>query len=192
MTNDEISLKTKKNLARALKLRMECMPLDKIKVSHIAKDCDITRSSFYYHFKDIYDLLEWTFNTEAVILLDKSTDVQTWEEGILLFMDYLQKNEKLFRSAYNSMGRVLMEKFIFKKAKHLMQAFVDGIKKDNFIEKEYEDFIVSFYTSAYISLLLNWFIDGMKIPPKRLTELIEKTVKGDIEAAVERARFFKT
>ena len=94
------------------------MPLDKIKVSHIAKDCDITRSSFYYHFKDIYDLLEWTFDTEAVILLDKSTDVQTWEEGILLFMDYLQKNEKLFRSAYNSMGRVLMEKFIFKKAKH--------------------------------------------------------------------------
>ena len=125
-------------------------------------------------------------------MLDKSTDVQTWEEGILLFMDYLQKNEKLFRSAYNSMGRVLMEKFIFKKAKHLMQAFVDGIKKDSFIEKEYEDFIVSFYTSAYISLLLNWFIDGMKIPPKRLTELIEKTVKGDIEAAVERARFFKT
>lgn len=69
MTNEEISFNTKKALSNALKKRVEQMPFDKIKVSYLIKDCNITRSTFYYHFSDIYELLEWIFEFEAIIPL---------------------------------------------------------------------------------------------------------------------------
>lgn len=188
MTNEEISLQTKLNLAKALKQKMEYLALDKIKVSHLTKECDITRSTFYYHFTDIYDLLEWTFDIETVSLLKRGKDIHTWDEGVVLFLEYLRDNEKIFISAYNSMGRVLMEKFIFKKARSIMADFIKSLDSNQDIKKAYLDFIIDFYTSAYISLALNWFLEGMKTEPREVIRLIDATIKGDIEEALKRAK----
>ena len=57
MTNEEISLNTKKEFAAALKHAMEKKTLSKITVSELITECNVNRKTFYYHFKDIYDLL---------------------------------------------------------------------------------------------------------------------------------------
>ena len=51
---------TKQNLEASLKKVMLQKPLDKITISDITSDCGISRMAFYYHFKDIYDLVEWS------------------------------------------------------------------------------------------------------------------------------------
>ena len=51
---------TKQNLEASLKKVMLQKPLDKITISDITLDCGISRMAFYYHFKDIYDLVEWS------------------------------------------------------------------------------------------------------------------------------------
>ena len=48
-------------------------PFNKITVNDIANKCDINRQTFYYHFKDIYDLLEWIFANEVVEKIEKET-----------------------------------------------------------------------------------------------------------------------
>ena len=50
---------TKQALEASLKKLMLCKPLHKITIQNIANDCGISRMAFYYHFKDIYDLVEW-------------------------------------------------------------------------------------------------------------------------------------
>ena len=55
---------TKKVLAYALKNLMETRPLNKITVGDICEACDMNRKSFYYHFQDKYDLVNWIFYTE--------------------------------------------------------------------------------------------------------------------------------
>ncbi len=50
---------TKQALEASLKKVMLQKPLDKITISDITSDCGISRMAFYYHFKDIYDLVEW-------------------------------------------------------------------------------------------------------------------------------------
>ena len=61
---------TKKALATALKDLMSEMSFEKITISDICEKCDMNRKSFYYHFKDKYDLVNWIFDTEfmAVVL----------------------------------------------------------------------------------------------------------------------------
>ena len=51
---------TKLALEAALKKELLTKPLDKITINELAEDCGISRMAFYYHFKDIYDLVEWS------------------------------------------------------------------------------------------------------------------------------------
>ena len=54
---------TKLALEAALKKELLTKSLDKITINELAEDCGISRMAFYYHFKDIYDLVEWVEGT---------------------------------------------------------------------------------------------------------------------------------
>ena len=51
---------TKQALANALKQLLQKKQITKITINDIAEACGISRMTFYYHFKDIYDLADWT------------------------------------------------------------------------------------------------------------------------------------
>ena len=56
---------TKRALEQSLKNLLLKKPLNKITINDIAEDCGINRMTFYYHFKDIYDLVEWSCLEDA-------------------------------------------------------------------------------------------------------------------------------
>lgn len=61
---------TKKALAQALKELLAVKPLDKISVSDICEQCGMNRKSFYYHFRDKYDLVNWIYYTEFITVIN--------------------------------------------------------------------------------------------------------------------------
>lgn len=66
---------TKRALATSLKELMLEQPFDKINVAQICARCNMNRKSFYYHFKDKYDLVNWIFDTEFIALMkDENLD----------------------------------------------------------------------------------------------------------------------
>ena len=56
---------TKLALEASLKNLLLKKPVDKITITDLTNDCGITRMAFYYHFKDIYDLVEWSCYEDA-------------------------------------------------------------------------------------------------------------------------------
>ena len=58
-------------------------PLDKITINDLTSDCGISRMAFYYHFKDIYDLVEWSCLEDATKALQGKKTYDTWQEGLL-------------------------------------------------------------------------------------------------------------
>ena len=56
---------TKMWIADKMREIMKHKPIDKIRVTEIYKAADIERPTFYYHFKDKYDLVAWMFCTDA-------------------------------------------------------------------------------------------------------------------------------
>lgn len=71
-------LTTKKAIAGALKELMEEKPISKITVGDIADRCGINRQTFYYHFQDIPDLVEWICIVEADEAIENNKDYATW------------------------------------------------------------------------------------------------------------------
>ena len=71
-------------LAESLKKMMAFQPLEQITVKALVEKCAITRPTFYYHFRDIYDLLAWIFLNEKIEGLDK---VSSWQEAVIKLVD---------------------------------------------------------------------------------------------------------
>ena len=187
MKNEEMSTQTRNSLAVALKKRMETTEFSKIRVSDLLKDCNIVRSTFYYYFSDIYELLEWMLNTELIGLLEKCDELYTWDQGITMLMEYVRDNSKMCLCAFHSIGRGSLEKMFYKNCYVLMERFVNTGFSNVEVAAEDKAFIMDFYVRAYVSALAAWLVGGMKKNPQAMVDMIERTVSGGIEDAFKRS-----
>ncbi|WP_246543174.1 TetR/AcrR family transcriptional regulator C-terminal domain-containing protein [Fusibacter paucivorans] len=98
------SVITKKALATAMKELMEKMPFNKINVGHICDLCDLNRKSFYYHFKDKYDLVNWIYYTEFIETIQTDDYEDDW--GLLSdICQYFYKNRVFYINAFQVRGQ---------------------------------------------------------------------------------------
>lgn len=102
---------TKHLLCESLKRKMATKTLNKISIREIVEDCGISRQTFYYYFQDIYDLLKWMFEQEALSLLREHADMLTWQDGMLQLLYYLEKNRAVVLCAIKSMGHEHIKRF---------------------------------------------------------------------------------
>ena len=89
------------------------MPFDKITVSALVRRCEISSNTFYYHYSDIYQLLEEIFLTEAQKSVEKMEVGQSWEEGLKTGLCFVKENKKLIYHVYNSLNRETIELYIY-------------------------------------------------------------------------------
>ena len=78
---------TKKALAESLKKLLSKNKLNKITIKEITEDCGVNRQTFYYHFKDIYDLLEWIYKNEVIQEIEEKTTYETWQQGFYIYLN---------------------------------------------------------------------------------------------------------
>lgn len=113
MKHEVTTLHTKQALAASLKGFIEKKPLSKITVSEIIVDCGVNRKTFYYHFEDIYALLKWMLEDEAVNVVKQFDLLVDYREAVVFVMHYVRENKHLLCCAYDSMGRDEMKRFFY-------------------------------------------------------------------------------
>ena len=74
-------------------------------------DCGLNRKTFYYHFEDVYALLKWTLEEEAIEVVKKFDLMVDYEEAILFVMDYVDSNKHMINCAYDAIGSEEMKRF---------------------------------------------------------------------------------
>ena len=90
---------TKRALEQSLKNLLLKKPLTKITINDITEDCGINRMTFYYHFKDIYDLVEWSCLEDARKALEEKKTHDTWQEGFLNIFEAVLANKPFIMNA---------------------------------------------------------------------------------------------
>ena len=93
---------TKRALEESLKKLLLSKPLDKITINDLTTDCGISRMTFYYHFHDIYELIEWICETDADHVLKQNKTYDTWQEGFLAIFHLLKKDEPFVVNIYHN------------------------------------------------------------------------------------------
>lgn len=137
---------------------MAKMPLNKITVRHLIEDCDLNRKTFYYHFCDIYDLLHWTLNEEAVEIVKHFDLMDDYEDAIIFVMDYVEQNEHILNCALDSLGRDYLKQFFFNDFTDTIRTLVLNVENllDCNLDEPFRDFLCNFYTEALAGVLYDW------------------------------------
>lgn len=94
----------------ALREMMLTLPLEEINVTSLCDKCQCHRQTFYYHFRDIYDLLTAIFWNEQIPGFDHA---KTVKDALLAFLFYAKDNFSFYRSTFNSSAHDLPDEFIF-------------------------------------------------------------------------------
>lgn len=161
MTHDQISLSTKKALASSLKKLMKKEPLKKVTVTDIIKDCGVNRKTFYYHFEDIYALLKWMLQQEAIEVVKQFNLLTDYKDAISFVLDYVQSNAHILSCAYDSIGREEMKRFFYSDFIGIIQKLIDDTEKELELSvlQDFKQFLANLYTEALASSLIDWVKD---------------------------------
>mgnify|MGYP000836816842 CR=1 FL=1 len=116
---------TKRALEASLKHLLLQKPLNKITINDIAEDCGINRMTFYYHFKDIYDLVEWCCEEDASRALAGKKTYETWQQGLLQIFEAVQDNKPFILNVYRSVSREQVENYLYRITYDLLEGVVE-------------------------------------------------------------------
>lgn len=177
---------TKMQLADSLKKLMTWKPLNKISIREITDDSGVNRQTFYYHFQDIFDLLEWLYRKEASQFLEEHKMPFSLNDGILHILQYIQENEAFCRCTLNSLGHSHLKQFFYNGINSVLMALVNEYSEDLNVDEEHKRFIAHFYTVSFSGFIENWLQEGLKGEPEDMIQLCEVTMQGNIRGALER------
>ena len=177
---------TKRALEASLKNLLLKKPLEKITINDITEDCGINRMTFYYHFKDIYDLIEWCCVEDAKKALEGKKTYDTWQQGFLQIFEAVLDNKPFILNVYHSVSREQVEIYLYKLTYDLLIGVVEEKSAGMSIRDEDKKFIADFYKYAFVGLMLDWVKHDMREDPKQIIERLSLLMHGNIPSAIEK------
>lgn len=177
---------TKRALEVSLKNLLLKKPLDKITIQDITDDCGINRMTFYYHFKDIYDLIEWSCVEDATKALNGKKTYDTWQQGFLQIFEAVLENKPFIMNVYHSVSREQVEIYLYKLTYDLLISVINEKAVHMNVSEEDKAFIADFYKYAFVGMMLDWIKKDMKEEPQKIIERLSVLIKGDIIRALEK------
>lgn len=186
-----MSQMTKRALEASLKKLLLEKPLTKITINDIAEDCGISRMTFYYHFKDIYDLVEWVCVEDAAQALEGKKTYDTWQEGFLNIFRAVQANKPFIMNVYRCVSREQIEQYLNPLIRGLILGVVEEKSADMTVSEHDKRFIASFYEYAFVGIMLEWINGNMKEDPDTIVERASRLIHGNVVRALNEFRLDK-
>ena len=179
---------TKRALEASLKSLLLQKPLSKITVTDITEDCGINRMTFYYHFKDIYDLIEWSLLEDAKKALEGQRTYDTWQQGFLQIFDMVLDNKPFITNVYHSISREQVELYLYRLTYDLLFGVVEEQSAGMSVRAEDKQFIADFYKYAFVGIMLDWVRRDMQEDPQQIIDRLSTLLHGNIAQALSRFR----
>lgn len=155
--------------------------LDKITVKDIIEETEVNRNTFYYHFQDIYDLLESAFEEEAVKFRSEADPKNNFYEEYIRTVNFLLDHSDAIIHIYNSKSRDVIKTYLESAASFFIGRFVEEAAEGSKLSENGKNYIIYFYTDAIIGITLRW-IEGSMMDSK---EVLIKTVSDSFNATVK-------
>ena len=175
----------KVKIAKALMEELETKTLDKITIKDLVNKLGVSRQAFYYHFDDLYAVIEWIFSEASVNILDLYSDILSWQLAFVTIMRWVKNHDKFVINSYKSVSRDYIETFMNKVLSPYIAKVVNTQAEGMNITEDQKSFITRFFTISFNALILDWMKEGMKEDPKDIIDKLEILVDGDFKKALK-------
>jgi AcrR family transcriptional regulator len=177
---------TRKAIMKCTLELAEKKSLKKITIKDIADECGITRSTFYYHFSDIYDVLDGVVQAK----IDEFNEEYNGEmdKVLMRFIEYSIIHRKVWANLFDARGREWLEKYVKTRIHYLALLQIRKMSEGYILSIKDVEIICSFYEEAIFGLLIRWIIKEEKTKTvdeiKDTVERIEKLFEGQLDLII--------
>lgn len=178
---------TKQAIIEVFTRLLDREPLDKITVQEIVTECRISRNTFYYHFGDIYALLDALVQRDIAVLREQRREGAAWDENTGRAIAYIMENRRRICHIYRSLNHELLERLFRQATEELFSEYVRNEARGLEVSAGDLEAIVYFYQSAFVGAILDWMRRGMKDDPRAYLGQIHCIAKGTTRRMLENA-----
>ena len=163
---------TKGSLARSMKQLMSEKSFAKISITDICDGCGMNRKSFYYHFKDKYDLMNWIFYTDFITLAGSRSYENGWDllEAVC---ELFYEDQDFYRSAFRTEGQNSFREYLLES----MLPIVEFLFHDVWGSIEAYDMIAKLFCQVYIMAVAAWIEDRCRFTPAAFVTSVQEVIK---------------
>lgn len=162
---------TKNALAASMKKLMAQKPFSKISVGDICEDCGMNRKSFYYHFKDKYDLVNWIFYVDFIGKINWEDSDDEWALLDSLCR-YFYSERSFYKNALQIEGQNSFKEYFYE----TLQPVILYYMQNAFEDSEKSEFYVPFFCDGFLSAIVRWLKAGPVIPPDEFLDDLHEII----------------
>ena len=170
--------KTKYRFADAMKTCMRKISLEKITVKEIVEVSESTRQTFYHHFKDKYDLINWYFDKILLESFEHMGEGKTIYEALVNKFYYIQKEKLFFKAAFRTDEQNCLKQHDFE----LIFDFYSRRIESNTGQpvSEHLGFFLEMYCYGSIYMMVQWVLGKQNSTPEDMAKLLVDAMPYDI------------
>ena len=180
----DVSERMKYKLANAMKELLVHTPVDKITVKQIVDQCNVTRPTFYRHFKDKYDLINWYFDKLLAKSFEHMGMGKTVYDALVKKFTYIQEEHVFFAAAfkYDSQNSLRQHDF------ELILDFYENLirEKTGRIPDETIHCILEMYCQSSIYMTVKWVLGELECAPEGLAKILVDGMPGKLSELFEK------
>lgn len=150
---------TKEALSASMKELMKKKSFSKISVGEICENCGINRKSFYYHFRDKYDLVNWIYYVDFLEHMQAS-DSTTAGTLFSSICQYFYSEADFYRNALQIQGQNSFHDYFHE----TLFVYLRALFQDVFIDEEQVDFSINFFCDSFYCAIYRWLTDRHVMP----------------------------
>ena len=159
-------------MAASLKKLMNEVPFSKINIADICENCQMNRKSFYYHFRDKYELVNWIFDTEFIEVAKKS-DCSSADKAFDVLFGYFYDNRHFYRKALQINGQNSFSDHFHQLCKPVFTEMLANAYED----EKVTEFHVNFLADALMCSILRWLTEPKCMPADEFSFLLKSSLR---------------
>lgn len=160
--------KMKYRLAAAMKKCMERMPVEKVTVKEIVEECGTTRQTFYRHFLDKYDLINWYFDK---ILSESFKHMGTGEtvyESLVRKFRFIEHERLFFDAAFRYDDQNSLRDHDYRKIHAFYTNMIESRTKEPLSSEL--NFILEMYCRGSVYMTTRWVSGEIECTPEEMAK----------------------
>ncbi len=154
---------TEKAIRRVFLEMLEERPLNKITVKDIAEKCEISRNSFYYHYKDIPSLLESITKDEFDDFVKMYSGFVSLGDVVTICLQFATKNRQAILNIYRSDNRDVYENHLWRLCEHVSRSYFGRVEGVKALSEENKELLIRLFKCELYGVIAEWVWAGMRI-----------------------------
>ena len=170
-----------------LKLLSE-QPFDKITVTQLVEECQITRRTFYYHYSDLFELLDIILRRETDRAVAEFEATGSWEECMITASRFAREHKRAVYHIYTSSHRLELERHVNRVSEEMMRSYVERQSKGLRVSEQDKKLVCDLYRFGITDIFYAWLENGMKEDLETQIHRLSLLFTGNIRASLSRVQ----